>query len=111
MCSSFGFSKKAQLPLNVRFPSFSSLECCQTEKLITWTELCEKQIATLKPDGEQRFPTCVSHWTVDAEPGRFDQLKKEGNGSHTSLLRTLLQRLLQLGGVRTQMQKLLSHKH
>lgn len=41
---------------------------------------------------------------------RFDPLKKEGDGSHTSLSLRLLQRSLQLEGVRTQMQELLSHK-
>lgn len=65
-------SKKARLPPNVCFPFFFFIAGMLSNKtLITWTELCEKQIATLKLDGklgERRFPTCVSHWTVAAEP-------------------------------------------
>lgn len=107
-------SKKAQLPPNVCFPFFFFIAGMLSNKtLITWTELCEKQIATLKLDGKLGEPT-IPHLCFPLDgccrASRSDPLKKEGDGSHTSLSLRLLQRLLQLEGVRTQMQKLLSHK-
>lgn len=51
-------SKKAQLPPNVCFPFFFSIAGMLSNKtLITWTELCEKQIATLKLDGKHKWGT------------------------------------------------------
>lgn len=75
---------------------------------MTWTELCEKQSATLKLDGKQRLLACVPRWTVDAEPaGWIDPRRKE-----TDLKRRCCEtgsKTVALGGVRTLMQMLLGH--
>lgn len=114
MCTSFGFLRKRSCLLMFVSLFFFSHRWNVVKQNIDYLD---RVVRETDCDFKARWETggtTIPHLCFPLDgccrASRFGPLKKEGDGSHTSLSLRLLQRLLQLGGVRTQMQKLLSHK-